>query len=1109
MAWIQPKAGCPIAARFGHTQNSIDEGNERAVLFGGEDGQRYFDDVYVLDMGLKWSKPSKLAAMLTPTGSNPSARSQHSATTVGQQLFVFGGFDGTSCLNDLFILDLENWSWRKGETSGDVPEARCGHTASLLNGTIIVLGGRNSTGTFLSLQEVYVLDTVALKWEKRTATGTAPSPRAWHTSSCVNEKIYTFGGANGKQCFGDMHMLEMKNSELAWIRLEHNEKHLPPSSITAVTSPAGGGADSTSQNSSRPPPPRCCHCAVVLGSTIIFHGGQDMYLQKPTLYNDLYLFFTNSRNWEYRQVKMSRTEGEPQAVAKMGMNLMMTTKVCVFGGIKERFYREGQNVGKRQIPSNDLTILYHLERFEEGWTVEQSQGYYSNTPEGGAVYHPGLPTNHSYPQIPEQHSIVRQRGQQLDAFLKHGPPSSHKGKPSLEPRSKSLGKLSKDQMYGIGIGSKDFTKLVNDLKAQNQQQFASPPRTQKEIKKERKERRKEEKRLERERKRNKAALRKKTLYREVSQLELMVSAPRNVSQKVHVGPDMQWSVVDPEQVFLKAQLLGEGAYGAVYKGVHRETEFVVAIKELPALEDDEDLKKEIDILKKCSHDNIVCYYGSCQTPTSFWILMDFCDIGSARDLIETCNKPLLEDQIAYILQQSIQGLIYLHGMNIIHRDVKAGNVLINGDGDVKIADFGVSEQLSDAVAKSRTRIGTPLWMAPEVIAGTQYGPRCDIWSLGITAIELADGLPPNYDMNPMTAMKLVATSPPPTLTDPSKFSSTFNNFISLCLIKDPAHRPDAAELLKHPFIRGAKGPSVLRGRISEYFQLKMKEQAKQASQETKEKTSQAAPSRNAASSAAAIAAIPVSSACTVAFATSTLSDDEEEEGGGEPSSLPSIGNFSTSLLYDSDSSSSEGESPTATLILNDESPNLSLRSNAAETLLVSADEDDDFGAMVAAQFGAHNSKSQPQQRAEKEEAKANRALFVDDDDDFDALIEAQFGGGAKQPLKSSVAQPKGGATHQEVKQQSGATVVLKGEEYVSKSHLEAELNKLETKLRQEFQRRLQEEVVRMKDEMVALLALVPSASPASGPKTEPKKAKVDDRKGKRRSQRLLKFGNVS
>jgi len=160
-------------------------------------------------------------------------------------------------------------------------------------------------------------------------------------------------------------------------------------------------------------------------------------------------------------------------------------------------------------------------------------------------------------------------------------------------------------------------------------------------------------------------------------------------------------------------------------------------------------------------------------------------------------------------------LFYLHSKEIIHRDVKAANILITEDAIVKLADFGVSQQ----VGKAQEIIGSPLWMAPEVILNREYDKRCDIWSLGITVIEIADGLPPHSDMNYMRAMKMVPNRPPPTLNDPTKWPNELNNFLAKCLQKDPSKRPYSDQLFTDPFIQTAKGSEVLTQKIKQYLTI--------------------------------------------------------------------------------------------------------------------------------------------------------------------------------------------------------------------------------------------------------------------------------------------------
>ncbi|PRP80442.1 hypothetical protein PROFUN_11897 [Planoprotostelium fungivorum] len=292
-----------------------------------------------------------------------------------------------------------------------------------------------------------------------------------------------------------------------------------------------------------------------------------------------------------------------------------------------------------------------------------------------------------------------------------------------------------------------------------------------------------------------------------------VGLPYNFKRKLHVNFDYQWTGQDPTEVFEIQDLLGIGAYGTVCKAKHKETGYNIAIKELMIKNQSEELKREIDILKKCKHANVVSYFGSCQFgEDKLWILMDYCQLGSVRDLFEAADETLNEEEIAYICSQTLRGLVYLHSNNIIHRDVKSANILLTDEAQIKIADFGVS----DVIGKANDSIGTPLWMAPEVVKGTHYDSKCDVWSLGIT---MADGIPPYADKKIRQAMMMVPLKPPPTVRDPSSFSTEFNKFVASLLIKEPEKRPTSANLLHQPLIQSAKGPEVLRERIHNVLEL--------------------------------------------------------------------------------------------------------------------------------------------------------------------------------------------------------------------------------------------------------------------------------------------------
>eukprot|EP01100_Stratorugosa_tubuloviscum_P005902 TRINITY_DN2587_c0_g1_i2.p1 TRINITY_DN2587_c0_g1~~TRINITY_DN2587_c0_g1_i2.p1 ORF type:complete len:598 (-),score=240.91 TRINITY_DN2587_c0_g1_i2:120-1913(-) len=271
-----------------------------------------------------------------------------------------------------------------------------------------------------------------------------------------------------------------------------------------------------------------------------------------------------------------------------------------------------------------------------------------------------------------------------------------------------------------------------------------------------------------------------------------------------------FSDLDPTKVFETNEKLGKGSCGTVYRGKNIESGELVAIKHIE-LDDQNtvlDVCKEIVILSSLKHENIVNYFGSYIHFNTLWIIMEYCGSGSVSDTCQILESGLKEEQIAFICQQSLKGLKYLHSLKKVHRDIKGGNILLTDSGDVKLADFGVSAQLHTTLSRRNTFVGTPYWMAPEVIvsgemegAGEGYDAKADIWSLGITAIEMAEILPPRSNLHPFRVLILVQHSDPPTLADPPKWSDEFNDFLVTCLVKEVADRPTAEQLLNHPFVR--------------------------------------------------------------------------------------------------------------------------------------------------------------------------------------------------------------------------------------------------------------------------------------------------------------------
>ncbi|XP_043669123.1 myosin-IIIb-like isoform X6 [Vespula pensylvanica] len=282
----------------------------------------------------------------------------------------------------------------------------------------------------------------------------------------------------------------------------------------------------------------------------------------------------------------------------------------------------------------------------------------------------------------------------------------------------------------------------------------------------------------------------------------------------HVNFDV---IPEPGDRFILEELIGEGTYGEVYSAYDKETDNKVAIKILENVADNiEEIEEEYLVLRDLSsHPNIPIFHGlylkrakPAQEEDQLWFVMELCTGGSVTDLVQGLKKRstrLTDRQIAYILRETVEALIYLHGNHCMHRDVKGHNILLTEEARVKLVDFGVSSHLAETLARKNTSVGTPYWMAPEVIACEQqldssYDSRCDVWSVGITAIELAEGDPPLSELHPMRALFQIPRNPPPSLKNPDIHNPEVLDFIAECLVKDLEHRPFASELKEHPLL---------------------------------------------------------------------------------------------------------------------------------------------------------------------------------------------------------------------------------------------------------------------------------------------------------------------
>ncbi|ORX83446.1 Mst3 kinase in complex with Mnadp [Anaeromyces robustus] len=271
-------------------------------------------------------------------------------------------------------------------------------------------------------------------------------------------------------------------------------------------------------------------------------------------------------------------------------------------------------------------------------------------------------------------------------------------------------------------------------------------------------------------------------------------------------------------IFEKQERIGKGSFGEVYKGINKVTNELVAIKifDLDTSDEDNiaDVQKEISILSKFNSEYVTKYQGSYLIDTKLWIVMDYAALGSMRNILKSGVIP--EKFISVIIREVLHGLNYLHkSCGIIHRDIKAANILLTADAKVKLCDFGVSGQLTMTHLRRNSFVGTPYWMAPEIIKRYNYDSKADIWSLGITIIELACGNPPNAEIDPNSVLHVVLRSEPPKLG--KNFSLAIRDFINSCLKEEPEDRLTAEALLHTKFIKSAsKGTNILHELINRH-----------------------------------------------------------------------------------------------------------------------------------------------------------------------------------------------------------------------------------------------------------------------------------------------------
>ncbi|KNC56439.1 STE/STE11 protein kinase [Thecamonas trahens ATCC 50062] len=742
-------------------------------------------------------------------GTSPLPRHSHSAVAYNGAMYVFGGVDKDGkMLSDVHAFVFESEVWLPVRVR-DPPPGRYGHTAVMHSNSMVVFGGMAVTD---ALSEVCVFHIPSAKWTLLEPSGTVPRGRHYHSAVAYGSLMYVFGGYTGQHVLSDMFVLNIET-----------------------------GAWSLATTSGDAPGRRRAHAAAVWNNLMLVFGGID---RSPL--GDLHALDVATMNWSVIPLTLPLGDSPDVLVRTFATLATVRDKLVLFGGIQKftdvvvdcwvsplralvaSHVTRADQVGRAHARFRSSSGNRGLSATTSHVTASESEASDSEstvhvtfpcsppaTPKGFGASPPfGGVASEPRPIPPRPRLETGPASSAAWSSASYGSP----GTPNV------LGKIRLKCKFGdeMRLVSVTPSMAFDDVAAKMEAMFGVACLMQYSADDDTITIRSDEDLREAvEFVADSGSTTLKVFLTPLSATPLGASSPQlgglgggDATANPHADAPAEPGDDDPERVinFSRGQLLGRGAFGEVYLGMDNETGSLLAIKQVSLAEttgqetEIHELQREIATLKGLHHPNIVQYLGSLLTDEYIHILMEYVPGGSIALLLKKFG-PFSPAVIRKYIRQVLRGLDYLHTNSIMHRDIKGANILVDKTGTVKVADFGASRMVAEIQSISEdchSFRGTPYWMAPEVIAQNGYGFKADIWSLGATVIEMADGRPPFSELNPLTALFHIAKDSTP-IPVPDSLVASARDFVLKCMNRNPSDRLSASQLLDHPFLTDEPG----------------------------------------------------------------------------------------------------------------------------------------------------------------------------------------------------------------------------------------------------------------------------------------------------------------